>query len=209
MLAFTTAFPEQFALPKLLGVYVYTGFCALRWALALRRGRVEALDRKVGADAGAGILVDGGDITAQHVSTALFGMRGRYNGLAAMLSGLALLLFIATTRITAREIEQRLGAICVALSAASAYGLVQAAGLDRAQWPEGRPPSTLGHPVIFGGALAMALPFTLAFALDGRSRVAQWVWSAMSILLGLALTLTLARGPWAGGLVRPRRSSRR
>ena len=70
-------------------------------------------------------------LTAQHVNTALFGMRGRYNGLAAMLSALALFLFLATTRTTAREIEQRLGAICVALTAASAYALVQAAGLDR------------------------------------------------------------------------------
>jgi len=198
VLAFTTAFPEQFALPKLLGVYLYTGFCAVRWALALRRGRVQALDRKVWLPMLAlALWWTAAALTAQHVSTALFGMRGRYNGLAAMLSGLALLLFIATTRITAREIEQRLGAICVALTAASVYALVQAAGLDRAQWPEGRPPSTLGHPVIFGGALAMAVPFTLAFALDGRTRVARWAWSAMSILQGLALTLTLARGPWA------------
>ena len=201
VLAFTTAFPEQYALPKLLGVYVYTAFCALRWAVALRRGRVHALDWKIWlpmlALASWWTAVT---LTAEHVSTALFGMRGRYNGLAAMLAGLALLLFIATTLTTAREIEQRLGAICVALSAASVYALVQAAGLDRTQWPEGRPPSTLGHPVIFGGALAMALPFTLALALDGRSRVARWAWGAMSILQALALTLTLARGPWAAAL---------
>ena len=201
VLAFTTAFPEQFALPKLLGVYLYTGFCAFRWALALRRGRVQALDRKVWLPMLAlALWWTAATFTAQHVPTALFGLRGRYNGLAAMLAGLALLLFIATTRTTAREIEQRLGAICVALTAASVYALVQSAGLDRTQWPEGRPPSTLGHPVILGGALAMALPFTLAFALDGRSRIARWAWSAMSILQGLALTLTLARGPWAGAV---------
>jgi O-antigen ligase len=201
VLAFTTAFPEQFALPKLLGVYLYAGFCAFRWALALRRGRVQALDRKVWLPMLAlALWWTAATFTAQHVQTALFGLRGRYNGLAAMLVGLALLLFIATTRTTAREIEQRLGAICVALTAASLYALVQSAGLDRTQWPEGRPPSTLGHPVILGGALAMGLPVTLALALDGRSRISRWAWSAMSILQGLALTLTLARGPWAGAV---------
>ena len=197
VLAFTTAFPEQYALPKLLGVYMYTAFCSVRWALALRRGRVQALAPKIWLPILAlGLWWTLTTLTAQHVSTALFGMRGRYNGLAAMLSGLALLLFIATTRASAREIEQRLGAICVALTAASIYALGQSAGLDRATWPEGRPPSTLGHPVIFGGALAMALPFTLAFALDGRSRIARWAWGAMAIVQSLALTLTLARGPW-------------
>jgi len=201
VLAFTTAFPEQFALPKLLGVYVYTGFCALRWALAVGRGRVQALDRKVWLPMlGLTLWWTAATLNAQNVNTALFGMRGRYNGLATMLAGLALFLFIATTRTTAREIEQRLGAVCVALAAAAAYALVQAAGLDQAQWAEGRPPSTLGHPVILAGALAMALPFTLALALDGRSRLARGAWGCLSIVQGLALTLTLARGPWAGAL---------
>lgn len=201
VLAFTTAFPEQYALPKLMGVYVFTCFCAVRWALALRRGRVQALAPKIWLPMLAlALWWTVATLTARHVSTALFGMRGRYNGLAAMLAGLALLLFIATTRTTAREIEQRLGAICVALTAASVYALVQAAGLDQTQWPEGRPPSTLGHPVIFGGALAMALPFALALALDARSRVARSAWGSMAILQALALTLTLARGPWAGAL---------
>ena len=135
-------------------------------------------------------------LTAQHVPTALFGMRGRYNGLSTMLAELALFLFIAGTRMTPREVEQRLGAIGVALTIASAYALVQAAGLDPIQWPHGRPASTLGHPVIFAGVLAMGLPLSLAFALDGRSRVARLAWGAMTLVQGLALILTLARGPW-------------
>ena len=137
VLAFTTAFPEQFALPKLLGVYVYTAFCAFRWEVALRRGRVHALDRKIRLPMLAlAFWWTAVTLTAEHVSTALFGMRGRYNGLAAMLSGLALLLFIATTLTTAREIEQRLGAICVALS--RGLGLRPRAGGRDRSGPSGR-----------------------------------------------------------------------
>ena len=197
ILAFTTAFPDQFALPKLLGLYVYTTFCAVRWALAARGGRVNALPGVLPLTTLAvACWWTTTTLTAQHVTTALFGMRGRYNGLAAMLAGLALFFFVATARMNARGVEQRLGAICAALAVASVYGVAQAVGLDFMQWPLGRPPSTLGHPVILAGALAIALPFTLAFSLDGRSRVARGVWGASTIAQGLALALTLARGAW-------------
>lgn len=201
VLAFTSAFPDQFALPKLFGLYVYTAFCAVRWVLALRQGRVNELPRALLLTTMAlACWWIATTLTAQHLTTALFGVRGRYNGLSTMLAGLALFFFIATTRATAREVEQRLGAICVALTMASGYAFVQALGLDSIQWPQGRPPSTLGHPVIFAAALAMALPFTLAFALDGRSRVARLAWGGMTLAQGLALTLTLARGPWIGAV---------
>ena len=197
VLAFTMAFPDQFALPKLLGLYVYAAFCAVRWVLALRQGRVNALPRALWLTTMAmACWWTATTLTAQHVTTALFGMRGRYNGLSTMLAELALFLFIAGTRMTQREVEQRLGAIGVTLTVASAYALVQAAGLDPIQWPHGRPASTLGHPVIFAGVLAMALPLSLAFALDGRSRAARLAWGSMTLVQGLALILTLARGPW-------------
>src|SRR5262249_36016730 len=72
---------------------------------------------------------------------------------------------------------------------------------DLIRWPPGRPPSALGHPVIFGGALAISLPFVLAFALDGESPTARRVWSGMALLQAVALTVTLARGPWLGAAV--------
>ena len=137
-------------------------------------------------------------VTAQHPATAIFGMRGRYNGLAALLAGLAVFLFLATTRATERDVERRLAAIGIPLTLASAYALVQEAGLDPFPFPRGRPASTLGHPVIFAGVLAMFLPFTLALALGGRSRSVRLAASGMALVQGLALTLTLARGPWIG-----------
>src|SRR5262245_50014334 len=89
VLAFTTAFPEQFGLPKLLGLHLYVAFAAVRWILALSRGRLRALPRGLALAAGAtaawAIAVT---LAAQHVPTAIFGMRGRYNGLATMLAGL-------------------------------------------------------------------------------------------------------------------------
>ena len=143
-------------------------------------------------------------LTARHLPTALFD-DGRYNGLTTMLAGLALFITIASTRMAPREVEQRLGAICVALAAASVYALVQALGFDVIQWPEGRPPSTLGHPVILGGVLAMALPFSVAFVLDGRSPASRRAWGAVTVVQGLALALTLARGAWAWRSRRPLR----
>ncbi len=199
VLAFTLTLPDHFSLPKLLGLFVYVAFCAARWLRALQKRRIQELPRGLLlASTALACWWTATTLTAQHLPTALFGMRDRYNGLATMLAGLALFLFTATTRITAREIEQRLGAIGVALTVASAYAVVQAAGLDVIRWPPGRPPSTLGHPVIFAGALAISLPFTLTFALDGRSRTARRAWGAMALVQAVALTLTLARGPWLG-----------
>jgi O-antigen ligase len=202
VLALTWAFPEQFALPKLLGLYGYVVFCALRWALAPGKGRITRVPPALSATTLAlAVWWIATTLTARHLPTALFGMHGRYNGLTTMLAGLALFITIASTRMAPREVEQRLGAICVALAAASVYALVQALGFDVIQWPEGRPPSTLGHPVILGGVLAMALPFSVAFVLDGRSPASRRAWGAVTVVQGLALALTLARGAWAGALV--------
>jgi O-antigen ligase len=201
VLAFTTAFSEQFALPKLLGLYAYAAFASVRWGAALRQGRVGRLPRSMAVAAVAlALWWIATTVTAQHVATAIFGMRGRYNGLAAMLAGLVIFVSLATARFTDSEIEWRLIGVCAVLTIAAVYAFVQEAGLDGIAWPPGRPPSSLGHPVIFGGALAMVLPFALAFALDGRTRAARLACGGMVVALGLALTLTLARGPWIGAL---------
>jgi O-antigen ligase len=127
-------------------------------------------------------------------------MRARYNGLAAMLAGLAILFFLGTRRLADHEIDRRLAAIGAALTVASVYALIQAAGLDPLPFPHGRPASTLAHPVIFAGVLAIALPFVVLLAIDAPSRTARAWWSTAAVVQTLALVLTLARGPWVAAL---------
>jgi O-antigen ligase len=197
VLAFTMEFASQFALPKLLGLAAYVVFAAVRWGVALRRGGVAPFPRALAlATAALAIWWIATLPAAQHLPTAVFGLRGRSNGLATLLAGLAVFAFVATTRLDARSIERRLGATVVALTAASLYAIAQAAGLDPIPWPQGRPASTLGHPVVFGGVLAIGLPFAAAFALGARTRRARLAWGAATLVQGLALVLTLARGPW-------------
>jgi O-antigen ligase len=201
VLAFTLRLANQFALPKLLGLAVYVVFAAVRWGLAARRGGVRSLPRPLRLAAWAlpiwwiAILP-----TAQHLPTAVFGMHGRSNGLATMLAGLAVFAMLATTRLTSRQVERRLAAIGAALTVASLYALVQAAGLDPIPWPEGRPASTLGHPVVFGGVLAVALPFAVAFSLGARSRRSRLTWGAVAVVEVVALAMTLARAAWVATL---------
>lgn len=202
VLAFTTAIPDQFALPKLLGVSVYAAVAVGLWIVALRQGRVGRLPPALIPIVAATVLWwTTTTATARHVATALLGMPGRHDGLATMLGGLVLFLTLATTRSSDREVEGRLGAIAIAMTAASAYALLQAAGLDPIPWPPGRPASTFGHPVVFGGALALCLPLSAVFALEGRSRAGRAAWGGAALVQALALVLTLARGPWIAAVV--------
>lgn len=202
VLSFTTSISDQFALPKLLGLSAYTALASAAWIVALRQGRVGRLPSALGPLAAAMALWwITTTATARHVATALLGMSGRHDGLATMLMGLTVFLTLATTRSSDREVERRFAAVAIALTAASAYAFVQAAGLDPISWPPGRPASTLGHPVVFGGALAFCLPLSIAFALEGPSRFARAGWSAAAFVQGLALVLTLARGPWIAAAV--------
>jgi O-Antigen ligase len=218
VLAFTSAFPGQFALPKLLGLHAYAAFLSARWLSALRKGTVHAPGRALASTTAVlAVWWIVTTLTAQHVPTALFGMRDRYNGLATALAGLAVFFCLATIEATDRQIERRLGSLGAALGAAGAYALLQALGLDPISWPAGRPASTLGHPVVFGAALAMFLPFALRFALDGRSRRARRAWAVVTLVQAVALVLAQARGPWAAaasglailGALTPSRSTAR
>src|SRR5262249_49948003 len=170
VLAFTTDALDQFALPKLMVLHVYVLFISIRWAQALGRGRVRVLPRDLAALTAASVAWWSlTTLTARQPVTALFGLPGRHNGLATMLAELAVFFVLATTELSRRQIERRLALLGVALGAAAAYALAQAAGLDPIAWPEGRPAATMAHPVIFAGALALFLPVAAAFAVGGRT----------------------------------------
>jgi O-antigen ligase/Flp pilus assembly protein TadD len=205
VLAFTTAIPTHFTLPKLLGLYAYAAFAAARWAAHAQHGQVRQPPH--------GLLVIAAaclfwwtltTLTAQHLPTALFGIYGRHNGLLAAAAGLAILVSTATLRLDRDEIRRWLVWPAAALGAASGYAVLQALGLDPLPWPQGRSASTMGHPVIFGAALATVLPFVLASSFEAGSRLARAGWGSLAVLFVLALAVTLARGPWiaaAAGVV--------
>ena len=201
ILVFRSDLPSPFVLPKLLVLAAYVVFAAVRWGLAARSRTVSPLPKAIRlATAALPVWWIATLPAARHLPTAIFGLRGRSNGVATMLAGLAVFFFVGTSRLTEGRVERRLGAIVGAMTAASGYALLQAAGLDPIGWPPGRPASTFGQPVVFGGALAIVLPFSVAGAIAGRSRRARLGWGTSAIVQGLALCLTLARAPWVAAL---------
>jgi O-antigen ligase len=197
ILVFWMDLPNPFVLPKLLVLAAYVVFASVRWGFAAGSRAVAPLPKALRfVTAAMPIWWIATLPAAQHLQTAIFGLRGRSNGLATMLAGVAVFFFVGTTRLIEGRLERRLAAIGVAMTVASGYALLQAAGLDPIGWPPGRPASTFGQPVVFGGALAIVLPFSAAFAIGGRSRRARVAWGAAAVVQGLALCLTLARAPW-------------
>ncbi len=80
----------------------------------------------------------------------------------------------------------------------TAYGLLQALGLDPIDWQtDAASPvlSTVGRANFLGSYLVLVAPLTAAWALQGRRR-----WPAWLLLTGqtLCLALTQARGAWLG-----------
>jgi tetratricopeptide (TPR) repeat protein len=84
----------------------------------------------------------------------------------------------------------------------TAYGLLQAFGLDPLPWNQGfggRAGGFFGNPDLLGGHLALLLPLALALALDDAgsslARAARW---AVALMLALGLFATQTRGAWVG-----------
>jgi|GEM_PF-2747062 O-antigen ligase/Flp pilus assembly protein TadD len=84
----------------------------------------------------------------------------------------------------------------------TAYGLLQAAGLDPLPWNQsfgGRAGGFFGNPDLLGGHLALLLPLAWSLALDDRGtrfeRGARW---AVALALSVGLAATQTRGAWLG-----------
>ena len=202
VLAFTTAIPSHFTLPKLLGVHLYVVFAGVRWWQHGRRGAIRCAPPTLLVVTGALVLWSAvATANALHLHTALFGIHGRFNGLFTLVAGVALFVSTATHRLPDREIAARLAWLGIAVTAASIYAVLQAAGLDLIAWPQGRPASTMGNPVVLGGTLAMVLPFLAVFVAGKASCARRLGWTASTLVVVLALVATLARGPWIGAVL--------
>ena len=198
-LAFDPGLQVQFTLPKLVVLYFGTAALLLVWAWRLWRGLVRPVPRLVLVPAlalAAWWLATFPFAVDRH--TALYGMHGRYNGLIAHASMLALFLATASSGVSRDSVRRLTTWMLAALVPIAAYAVAQSAGWDVFVWPNIRPGSTIGHPVPLAAILSMALPFAIAGLLTASSWPARGLAGAAALLLLLAIGETLSRGPWVG-----------
>jgi len=88
---------------------------------------------------------------------------------------------------------------------ASAYALVQLAGLDPWTWGEEaffgkdlRVFGTLGHPNLLGAYLMMTFPLTAWLALRAKHGAERIAWALVSAVFLVVIAATLSRGAWIG-----------
>lgn len=191
-------------LPKLtviaLGAVALVSLAALR---AVRAGTAQVPAGTSGwvvtAFAAALVLAT---LSADNVSLALFGQHGRYAGLLSYLAYLSL--FLVVTRLYAGAVQLRglLLALMLSLALVSAYGLLQAAGLDPYTWSSGgldQTFSTMGNINFAAGYIASTVPVAAAVVvLSGWSSGRRGV--ALAILLaslGYLMLTKSAQGPVA------------
>jgi O-antigen ligase len=201
-LVFVPAFPDAFALPKLVLLYALVPLAAAGPVLGLilfgvrRRGRPRAAD--VAALAFA-VLV----FAAWTVSAApghdLQGEPFQYQGL------LPLLLYVASYGLArvgfgrAADVAPLVVAMTSAGCIVAAYAIVQQLGLDPI-WhvlDKGRVFSSLGQADALAAYLVLALPGAVALTVTRTGR-ARAISGAAALLMVVALLLTLSRGGYLG-----------
>ena len=125
-------------------------------------------------------------------------------GIVFTVEAVALFVLVRLVPFDVRQARLAVAALCglVAVAAALAMGQVLVhpdfLGLESfaGRFGEGaRVTGFLVNPNMLGAMLAMALPFSVLFAVhrDGPARVAAW---SLSLLLSLALLYTFSRGAW-------------
>lgn len=198
-LAFDRTLTVQFALPKLLVASAGLAAGTAVWAHRAARGRVTALPRATaGITAALAVWWTLTTLTAADATTALYGAPGRHVGLLYHLACLAAFVGCATA-LTPWERHRGVASLVVALVPPSLVALAQVAGfVEHRQWPDARPFATIGHPVILGALLAMAVPSAATFAISAPSPWAKRAWIGVATILASALVTTVSRGPWFG-----------
>jgi O-antigen ligase/Flp pilus assembly protein TadD len=123
---------------------------------------------------------------------AWFGAYARQHGTASWLALAVLFLAACDIGRSAAGRDRIVAAVALGSIWPSLYALMQAASLDPVTWTDtipGRAGSTSGNPILLGGYLAVAIPFTAA---------AAWRWRPLALCLLLqiaALVATGSRGP--------------
>ncbi len=105
------------------------------------------------------------------------------------------------------DVRRLAAALGIGAALMAAYGLVQFAGLDPADYSHEafgfslrRAFATFGNPNFLAALLVLALPVVGALALQAVSRRSRIAWSAGAVLVGAALFATFTRGAWLAAL---------
>jgi O-antigen ligase len=140
---------------------------------------------------------------------SLLGAHDSFDGLIAQ-AGYVTLFFAARAALALPDVSRRrlFDASLAAAGLASAYALLQLAGLDPVRWRRTaeldghlRVFATLGHPNHLGSYLAMVVPFALLRVRDARraGRPGTALASALVVVLAApAILATLSRSAWIG-----------
>jgi O-antigen ligase len=198
---------DDVALPRFVGMLVLVLAAWAAWWWTAWRDREPLLVEPVWALVAAlGTWAVVSALLSPHRWFTVLGQSERLEGAVtivfyALLYGLGL-----QTLRRPRALRHAIEAFAVAVTLLAAYGLLQYAGLDRADYSvEGYGFSlhvafaTLGNANFLGALLVLALPCVagLALASTGRWRIV-WGLAAAVVLLGLVATLT--RGAWIAGV---------
>ncbi len=142
---------------------------------------------------------------AQSFVVSLFGTYGRVEGLITI--ACYVLLFFLTLQLadSAKRVRSLVRTIVVTAGVVSAYGLLQAAGLDPLEWVklgfDSRMAfSTLGNPDLLGAYLVAPLALSLGLLFSEKSVRLQVAYGCTTALIAAALAATFVRGAWLGGL---------
>ncbi len=204
-LAFTTSIQVHFTLPKLVSLRVCTLFILLLWIYRLSKGHIKALPKPVLFTGFAlGLWWAFSSFFALHKYTALHGVYGRYNALLNHEIYLLLFFVIATMPMDTERIRRIAMIFVSALIPVTIYAFFQYHGFDFIPWPQGRPASTIGNPVILGAVLGLAVPFILMFFLQSLGKgVRHWsvyFWGATLLIFLYTVFTTFSRGPLLGAI---------
>jgi O-antigen ligase len=200
-LVFLPSLYSQFTLPKLAVFYPVLGLAALCWFARYRRGDTIAIRASIAVPILA--LLAWWTVTlpfAVDIPRAVWGAAGRGNGFLQHVALLIVFAGLATLRIGEGGVRRLVAALMTILVVLSAYAIAQAAGVDLFTWPNVRPGSTVGHPVPLAAMLALGLPIGLALIFVAATRRQLAAAACATLVIGVALAMTLSRGPWIGAI---------
>ncbi len=196
-LVFTPWHEASFTLPKLAYLYSCTFSLVISWLYCRWRGQILPLSRNIEYATGFFALwLVLSTVFALHIPTALIGNYGRWNGLITHLVYLLLFLMAATLPLNRRRVLQVfvLTMLCVAV-----ISITQRLNFVNSPILGGRSFSTIGNPVLMGACLALAVPFSVYFTVQGK-----WIrilWGLITLILLAGIVMSESRGPQVGLLV--------